>query len=57
LFLGVMLAWALGGSAPAADKSKLNVDGVKIGSTMMGPKWTEADLKNKVVVMEFWGIN
>jgi hypothetical protein len=34
----------------------ITLDNIKIASSIAGPKVTDADLKGKVVLMEFWGI-
>jgi hypothetical protein len=56
------LAVLLGGLiAPAFGAASFNMsvrsDGIQFGKYVMGPKLTAADLKGKVVLVEFWGIN
>jgi hypothetical protein len=34
----------------------ITLDNIKITSLIAGPKVTDADLKGRVVLMEFWGI-
>jgi hypothetical protein len=47
-------------SAPAAAESegeKTDIEGMKLGSHIYGPKLDLDDLKGRVVLVEFWGIN
>ncbi len=37
--------------------SEATLDGVTLGSHVNGPKITAADLQNKVVLFEYWGVN
>lgn len=53
-------AVALAGTGPAgaAEFNKnITVEGVTLGKTLMGPEVTPADMKGRVVLLEFWGIN
>ena len=55
---GVLVGLALAGPASGAD---FNLDvtaaGVRLGQPVLGPKLTADDLKGKVLLLEFWGIN
>jgi hypothetical protein len=55
---GVLASLALAGPAWGADFN-LNVTaaGVRLGQPVLGPKFTADDLKGKVLLLEFWGIN
>jgi hypothetical protein len=44
-------------AVPAAAQTKAKLDGATFGTTISGPKVEPADLKGRVVVVEFWGIN
>ena len=56
--LGILLGCALAGPARAAEfNMSVTTGDVKLGTSIMGPKLSEADLKGKVVLLEFWGIN
>jgi hypothetical protein len=58
-----LLACVLAASAPAlvGAEEKFNMDvktdGVHVGKTIMGSEVSSADLKGRVVMIEFWGIN
>jgi hypothetical protein len=58
-----LLACLLVGMVPALaraeDKFNMDVkaDGVSLGKTVMGSEISSADLKGRVVMIEFWGIN
>ena len=55
---GALVCWAVACPARGADFNlKVTVDGIRLGDPVMGPKATAADLKGKVVLLEFWGIN
>jgi hypothetical protein len=41
----------------AAAQTKAKLDGATFGPHISGPKVEPADLKGRVVVVEFWGIN
>ncbi|HEV3145681.1 MAG TPA: hypothetical protein VGZ47_17465 [Gemmataceae bacterium] len=59
----VLFACLLSGLAPAlvAGEDKFNMDvkadGVSLGKTIMGSEITPADLKGRVIMIEFWGIH
>lgn len=56
--LGVLLGWGLTGLATGADyKLDAKIDGVRLGKSILGPEVSNDDLKGKVVLLEFWGIN
>ena len=58
LCLGVLVSWTMAG--PARGQSfnmNVSADGIKLGTPVSGPKLSAADLKGKVVFLEFWGIN
>jgi hypothetical protein len=52
--LGGMLACPARG---ADFDMSITLDNIKINSLIAGPKVSDADLKGRVVLMEFWGIN
>lgn len=55
--LGVLFGWALIGPAQGAEFNlNLKADDIGLGDHVSGPKLTPADLKGKVVFIEFWGI-
>jgi hypothetical protein len=47
-------ACCIGGTASAAEAS---LDTIKLGEHWYGPEWKTEDLKGRVVLFEFWGIN
>jgi hypothetical protein len=51
--LGALFGGLLLQPASAAD---VTTDDIKLGTHVMGPRLSEADLKGKVVVLEFWHI-
>jgi hypothetical protein len=53
-----LLGLALSGPAWGADFNlKVTVDGLQLGKPVMGPSLTKDDLKDRVVLLEFWGIH
>ena len=57
-----LLACVVAGLAPAivgAAEFKMDIksDGIKLGKTIVGSELTPADLKGRVVMIEFWGIH
>ena len=57
-----VLACLLAGVAPAlAGAAEFNMDvksdGIRLGKALVGPETTPADLKGRVVMIEFWGIH
>jgi hypothetical protein len=56
LALAVLTCCSL--AARAADfNMKVTADNIKLGKHVMGPEVTADDLKHRVVLMEFWGVN
>jgi hypothetical protein len=53
--LGVLLSGLLATAARGADEARL--DDINLTNTIAGGKMTDGALKNKVVLVEFWGIN
>lgn len=53
-----LLAIALGlACLPAAHAQVKSLEGASLGTHVMGPKYTNADLKGRVVFIEVWGVN
>jgi hypothetical protein len=47
-------------TAPVAAESegqKSEIEGMSLGEHIYGPKFSLEDLKGRVVLVEFWGIN
>ena len=57
--LAVLLSGLTAASAFGANDFNMNVttDGIRLGTHVMGPQPALADLKGKVVLVEFWGIH
>jgi hypothetical protein len=56
--VGVLVGLAFASSASSADfNMNVTAAGVAFGDHISGPKLSEPDLKGKVVLIEFWGIN
>jgi hypothetical protein len=57
-FWTVLLGCAAAAPLAAADfNMKIKAADIEFGETVLGPKLSTDDLKGKVVLMEFWGIN
>jgi hypothetical protein len=57
-FLSVLLGCLAAGRVAAADfNMKIKAEDIHFGEAVMGPKLSTDDLKGKVVLVEFWGIN
>jgi len=57
-----LAAWAVPAllAAPAAAQSegeKAEIEKISLGDHIYGPKFSVEDLKGRVVLVEFWGIN
>jgi thiol-disulfide isomerase/thioredoxin len=53
-----VLALCLAGRGQAADfNMKVSVDGIRLGKHLMGAEVKPNDLRNRVVLLEFWGVN
>jgi hypothetical protein len=58
LCLGALLSWTLTGTTRGADfNMNLKADDIGLGDYVSGTKLTAADLKGKVIFIEFWGIS
>jgi hypothetical protein len=58
LCLGVLVGCVLAGPAHGANFNMgVKVEGIRLGPPVTGPKVTGEDLKGKVVLLEFWGVN
>jgi hypothetical protein len=58
IFWSVLLGWAAAGPLAAADfNMKVKAADIEFGETVLGTKLSTDDLKGKVVLVEFWGIN
>ena len=53
----VAVALCLGGRAEADFNMKGSVDGIQLGKHLLGPELKTEDLKNRVVLLAFWGVN
>ena len=53
----VALALCLGGRVEADFNLNVSVDGIQLGKHLLGPERKSEDLKNRVVLLEFWGVN
>ena len=49
-----LLAMALMAALPLAAK-EMTLDDLTVGQTVLGPKISAAELKGKVVYVEYWG--
>lgn len=55
---GVLCGLAVVGPARGAEfNMDVKADGINLGRPVMGPKVSPGDLKGRVVLLEFWGIN
>jgi thiol-disulfide isomerase/thioredoxin len=53
-----LLALTLLGRVEAADfNMKLSVDGIQLGKHLLGPEVKAENLQNRVVLLDFWGVN
>jgi hypothetical protein len=56
--LAVLLNVGLAGTAPGAEfNMDVKTEGIHLGPVVSGPNLAAADLKGRVVLLEFWGIN
>jgi len=53
----VALALCLGERAEADFNLNVSVDGIQLGKHLLRPELKSEDLKNRVVLLEFWGVN
>ncbi len=53
--LGVLIALALCGGA-FAEGNSITLDGLTLGKTVYGKEWKIDELRNRVVLVEMWGI-
>jgi hypothetical protein len=57
-FCSVLFGCAAAAPLAAADfNMKIKAADIEFGESVMGPKLSPDDLKGKVVLVEFWGIN
>jgi hypothetical protein len=57
LCLGLLLGAPLGLARGAEFNMNVTAEGISLGEHIAGPKLTGASLKDRVVLIEFWGIN
>ena len=57
LFLAALPLLCSLARAEESTDSKSELDSVRIGDIWHGPKLTNEDLKGRVVLIDFWGIN
>ena len=56
--LALLIGWSLAGPVHGADFNlAITASGIELGEPVMGPKLKADDLKGKVILLEFWGIN